>query len=128
MSIRRLLPTISTVAVAAVILLPVGSATASPPSAGHGIRNVTPITTIYAFGQKVTAVAVEFGADVNPRTLDLDSFTVSDSLYNFRFDPIADLTDPNKRADRTVTSGVHERHRRQSPTASPIVAGSSSWS
>lgn len=103
MSVRRLLSTMSTVAVAAVIVIPVGSAAASPPAADNGIRNVVPITTIYAFGQKVSAVAVEYGADVNPRTLDLDSFTVSDSLYNFRFDPIADLTDPAKRADRTVT-------------------------
>lgn len=103
MSSRPLLTTISAAAAAAITLGPVGSATASPPSAEDGIRDVIPITTIYAFGQKVSAVAVEYGADVNPRTLDLDSFTVSDSLYNFRFDPIADLTDPEKRADRTVT-------------------------
>lgn len=104
MSKGRLIPTISTAALLAAVLVPVGSAAAAPPTASDGILDVTPITTIYAFGQKVSAVALEFGADVNPRTLSTDSFTVSDSLYNFRFDPIADLTDPTKRGDRTVTN------------------------
>lgn len=92
-------------AVAAVSLLAVTSASAGAAGQpGSGIRNVIPITEILSYGQKVTAVAVEYSADVNPRTLDLDTFTVSDSLYNFRFNPIADLTDPTKRGDRTVTA------------------------
>jgi predicted peptidase len=87
------------------VLVAPGTATAKPPGhGGDGIRNVIPITQILAFGQKVTAVAVEYSADVNPQTLDRDTYTVSDSLYNFRFNPVADLTDPSKRADRTVTA------------------------
>ncbi|MFC4556123.1 alpha/beta hydrolase-fold protein [Georgenia faecalis] len=70
----------------------------------QGIQGVVPITEILAYGQKVTAVAVEYSADVDPRGLDLATFTVSDSLYNFRFNPVADLTDPTKRADRTITA------------------------
>ncbi|MDG4785319.1 hypothetical protein O7626_05125 [Micromonospora sp. WMMD1102] len=65
-----------------------------------GIRSVTPITTVYTYGQKVSAVAVEYGATVNPRTLDNTTFRVSDTVYNFRFNPIEDLA---KLADRTVT-------------------------
>ena len=90
---------------ATVLIAPTSSA---GPGQDHqpprGIKNVIPITEVLPFGQKVTAVAIEFGAKVNPRTLDRGTFTVSDSLYNFRFDPIADLTDPTKRADRSVTS------------------------
>lgn len=86
----------------ALLLAPPLSAGAAP--AAPGIQDVIPITEVLAFGQKVTAVAIEYSADVNPRTLDAGSFTVSDSLYNFRFNPIADLTDPTKRADRTITA------------------------
>lgn len=106
---RTRLVTVSAVAIAAVLLS--SSATAGGRGGGggggrpsSGIQDVIPITEILAYGQKVTAVAVEYSADVNPRTLDLETFTVSDSLYNFRFNPIADLTDPTKRADRTVTA------------------------
>lgn len=103
MSLRKLTAAVSAVALAALV-----AATATPVVAagrpGTGVQNVIPITEILSYGQKVTAVAVEYSADVNPRTLDLDTFTVSDSLYNFRFDPIGDLTDPTKRADRTVTA------------------------
>lgn len=86
-----------------------GAATGAPPGHGHGhggdgIRNVIPITEVLAFGQKVTAVAVEYSSTVNPRSLSRDTYTVSDSLYNFRFNPIADLTDPTKRGNRTVTA------------------------
>jgi predicted peptidase len=99
--IRRL-----TTAVAAlglfVIPVALGSATAQPASgrAPSGIQGVTAITNVYTFGQKVAAVAVEYSSDVNARTLDLHTYTVSDSVYNFRFDPIEDLA---KRADRTIT-------------------------
>jgi len=95
-------------AVSAAALTAVLAATStSPAAAGQsdpGIQNVIPITEILSYGQKVTAMAVEYSADVNPRTLDLDTFTVSDSLYNFRFNPVTDLTDPAKRADRTITA------------------------
>jgi len=67
---------------------------------GTGITSVTAITQIFTFGQEVAAVAVEYPAVVNPRTLDLGTFTVSDSIYNFRFSPLEDLA---TRADRTIT-------------------------
>ncbi|MEV4812206.1 hypothetical protein [Micromonospora avicenniae] len=92
------------VLVGAVLIAP-GSATAGPPDrGGDGVQNIIPITQILAFGQKVTAVAVEYSSEVNPRTLNRDTYTVSDSLYNFRFDPVEDITDPTKRADRTITA------------------------
>ncbi len=87
-----------------VIFLPTAPASSQLRPRISGIQNVTPITEVLPFGQKVTAVAVEYPYNVSWRNLDLDSFTVSDSLYNFRFNPIADLTDPTKRADRTVTA------------------------
>ena len=103
MPTRKRTPFATPAVIGAVLLAALASvpATASAPP---GIQNVIPITEILAYGQKVTAVAVEYSADVNPRTLDLDTFTVSDSLYNFRFNPVADLTDPTKRADRTITA------------------------
>jgi predicted peptidase len=109
MSNRKRVVAVSAVAIGALLLA--SSATAGGRGGGGGggsqppgIQNVIPITEILSYGQKVTAVAVEYSADVNPRTLDLGTFTVSDSLYNFRFNPIADLTDPTKRADRTITA------------------------
>jgi predicted peptidase len=89
---------------AAVLIAPASSAGPGHHPPSRGIKNVIPITEVLPFGQKVTAVAIEFGATVNPRTLDPDTFSVSDSLYNFRFDPIGDLLDPTKRAERSVTS------------------------
>jgi predicted peptidase len=103
MANRKSLTVVSAAVLGAVLLASSASAQSSA-SEPPGIQNVIPITEILAYGQKVTAVAVEYSADVNPRTLDLDTFTVSDSLYNFRFNPIADLTDPAKRADRTITA------------------------
>ncbi|MFD0974944.1 hypothetical protein [Plantactinospora endophytica] len=85
------------------MIAPSGAAGA-PGEGGDGIRNVIPITEVLAFGQKVTAVAVEYSSTVNPRDLSRDTFTVSDSLYNFRFNPVSDLTDPTKRANRTITA------------------------
>jgi predicted peptidase len=99
---RKRIAAASAAAVGAVLVL--ASASAGAPPASQGIKNVIPITQILSYGQKVTAVAVEYAQDVNPRSLDLDTFTVSDSLYNFRFNPISDLTDPTKRADRTITA------------------------
>jgi predicted peptidase len=65
-----------------------------------GIRSITPITTVYTYGQKVSAVAVEYGDTVNSRMLDNFTFTVQDTNYNFRFNPITDLP---RLTDRTVT-------------------------
>ncbi|MFC6086554.1 hypothetical protein [Sphaerisporangium aureirubrum] len=65
-----------------------------------GIRSITPITTVYTYGQKVSAVAVEYGETVNSRELDTSTFSVRDTLYNFRFNPIEDLP---KLTDRKVT-------------------------
>lgn len=106
MSNRKRVVAASVVAIGALALAPSAMAGGHGGGGGQptGIRNVIPITEILSYGQKVTAVAVEYSADVNPRTLDLDTFTVSDSLYNFRFNPISDLTDPTKRADRTITA------------------------
>jgi predicted peptidase len=66
----------------------------------EGIRSITPITTVYTYGQKVSAVAVEYGGAVDPRTLDNATFSVQDTVYNFRFNPIEDLP---KLTDRRVT-------------------------
>ncbi|MBY8871393.1 hypothetical protein K7640_05990 [Micromonospora sp. PLK6-60] len=103
MSKRTTLAT-AAVVLGAVAIAPSAAAAAPPGQGGDGVQNVVPITQILAFGQKVTAVAVEYSSVVNPRTLDTDTFTVSDSLYNFRFNPVADLTDPTKRGDRTITA------------------------
>ncbi|MFF4624186.1 hypothetical protein [Nonomuraea jabiensis] len=65
-----------------------------------GILSITPITTVYTYGQKVSAVAVEYGETVNPRELDTSTFSVQDTLYNFRFNPIEDLP---KLTSRKVT-------------------------
>jgi predicted peptidase len=75
-------------------------ASAAEPGGSTGIRSVTAITQVYTYGQKVAAMAVEYRAVVDPRTLDRNTFTVPDSIYNFRYNPIEDLA---KRADRTVT-------------------------
>jgi len=76
----------------------------------EGIRGITPITTVYTYGQKVSAVAVEYGDTVNARMLDNSTFSVQDTLYNFRFNPIEDLP---KLTDRKVT------HTYTNSTASP---------
>lgn len=99
--VTRRLVTVLTAAGIGVVLAAPAAAAAAPGTAGTaGVRSVTAITDVYTFGQKVAAVAVEYRDIVNPRTLDLKTYTVSDSIYNFRFNPIADLA---KRADRTIT-------------------------
>jgi predicted peptidase len=67
----------------------------------EGIRGITPITTVYTYGQKVSAVAVEYADTVDPRMLDNAAFSVQDTLYNFRFNPVEDLP---KLTDRRVTA------------------------
>jgi predicted peptidase len=94
---RRIAASLIVVGVAGALTTP---ASAAEPGRSTGIRGVTAITQVYTYGQKVAAVAVEYPAVVDPRTLDRDTFTVSDSIYNFRYNPIEDL---DKRADRTVT-------------------------
>lgn len=104
MSKRTSLAGTTAVALATVLIVP-GAAVGTPPGhGGAGIRNVIPITEVLAFGQKVTGVAVEYSSAVSPRHLSRDTYTVSDSLYNFRFNPVTDLTDPTKRANRTITA------------------------
>ncbi|MGC5051505.1 hypothetical protein ACLQ2S_08645 [Micromonospora sp. DT48] len=100
MRLRRTL-----VSVAAVLLLATSGTAAYSATREHGgdtggIRSITPITTVYSYGQKVSAVAVEYDATVNPRKLDNSTFTVSDTSYNFRFNPIEDLP---KLTERTIT-------------------------
>jgi predicted peptidase len=96
---RRIAVVASTVALATSGLT-YNSLTSGGGGSGDGIRSITPITTVYTYGQKVSAVAVEYGDTVNPRMLDNTTFSVQDTLYNFRFNPIADLP---KLTDRTVT-------------------------
>jgi predicted peptidase len=67
--------------------------------ASTGIQSITPITTVYTYGQKVSAVAVEYGEEVDPDSLDTTTFSVQDTAYNFRFHPIEDLS---KLTDRRV--------------------------
>jgi predicted peptidase len=87
---------------ASLIAIGLTGALTTPASAAEPerVRGVTAITQVHTYGQKVAAVAVEYRATVDPRTLDRNTFTVSDSIYNFRYNPIEDLA---KRADRTVT-------------------------
>jgi predicted peptidase len=100
MSARRRLGTlVGGVAVAASsVALVLPQSEARPPSAG--IVSVTPITEVYTYGQKVSAVAIEYAEAVDSRRVDETTFSVQDSIYNFRFNPIDDLP---KLADRTIT-------------------------
>ncbi|WP_203928256.1 hypothetical protein [Virgisporangium ochraceum] len=83
--------------------------------ANEGIRSITPITTVYTYGQKVSAVAVEYGDVVNPRELDNSTFSVQDTLYNFRFNPIEDLPEltdrPVVRTYVNTTAATRADHR-----------------
>jgi predicted peptidase len=99
MTIRRLTTITAAAGLVAALVAPASAASAHGGTR-TGIRSVTAITKVYTFGQKVAAVAIEYGDVVDPRTLDRNTFTVSDSIYNFRFSPIEDLA---TRADRTVT-------------------------
>jgi predicted peptidase len=64
------------------------------------VLSVTPITRVYTYGQKVAAVALEYGATVDPRPLNLGTFEVADTIYNFRFHSMEVLP---KLAPRTIT-------------------------
>ena len=101
MRIRILAALVISAPVLAVAAAPATGAAPSPARHSHtGIQSVTAITKVYTYGQKVAAVAIEYSKRVDPRTLDAATFTVSDSIYNFRYNPVEDLS---KRADRTVT-------------------------
>ena len=85
------------------VFLDSGAALASKPT--PGIQSVTGITTIMTFGQKVTAIAVEYPAIVKPQPIEdpenLDTYTVKDSWYDFRFDNVSKITSDIR--DRTIT-------------------------
>lgn len=97
---RRLITVLAAAGATLAIAAPAFGGTAGDRPGRTGIRGVTAITDVYTFGQKVAAVAIEYPATVDPSSLDRHTFTVSDTIYNFRFNPIDDLA---KRADRTVT-------------------------
>lgn len=111
---------------AAAVLTSAGAAYAqngNNASVITGIQSITPITEVYTYGQRVSAVAVEYSANVDPASVDLKSFTVSDTVYNFRFNPIDDLS---KMADRTITnvytnSRAHPRNDKQSVTGRYVI-------
>jgi len=85
-----------------VFLAPARAAAEKPTV---GIQSVTGITTIMTFGQKVTAIAVEYPSIVKPQPLEdpenLDTYTVKDSWYDFRFDNVSKITSDIR--DRTIT-------------------------
>lgn len=99
---RRLLASL-----AAPLVLLLGGLAAATPAAGasapsaEGAVSITPITEVLTFGQKVVAVALEYGADVAPDGLDTESFTVLDSPYNFRAHDPAHL---DALEERTITA------------------------
>ncbi|MFF0717902.1 hypothetical protein [Micromonospora sp. NPDC003816] len=100
MRLRRTLTAVAAVALLATSGTAAYAASKGPGGNTGGIRSVTPITTVYTYGQKVSAVAVEYPQTVNPRELDNSTFSVSDTVYNFRFNQMEDLP---KLADRKVT-------------------------
>lgn len=110
----------------AAVLTSAGAAYAQGGNSSNvvtGIQSITPITEVYTYGQRVSAVAVEYSANVDPASVDLKSFTVADTVYNFRFNPIDDLS---KMADRTITnvytnSRAHTRHNKQSVNGRYVI-------
>jgi predicted peptidase len=100
MTIRQLTSAVVAAGLVAALAAPAQAAPRAQHGQRVGIQSVTAIPKVYTFGQKVAAVAIEYPDVVSPRTLDRNTFTVSDSIYNFRFSPLEDLA---KRADRTVT-------------------------
>ncbi len=97
---RRRTTALAAAGLSGVLIMPASAASPADRGPDTGIQSVTAITDVDTYGQKVAAVAVGYSAIVNPRTLDPHTFTVTDSIYNFRYNPIEDLT---KFADRTVT-------------------------
>ncbi len=98
--LRRMGRALVTAAITAGMLLAGTTAAQSAAAAEDGIVSVTPITQVSAFGQRVTAVAVEYAATVDPASAAAQNFTVQDSSYNFRFDNISAL---DNLVDRPIT-------------------------
>ena len=121
---RRIAASLIAAGLLGALTTPAAASASAETRASTGIRSVTAITQVYTYGQKVAAVAVEYPDVVDPRTLDRDTFTVSDSIYNFRYNPIEDLP---KRADRTVekvytnSSPALRAHGRSTPGRYVIV-------
>lgn len=66
------------------------------------VLGVTPVTEVGSFGQQVTAVVLEYAADVDAAALTPEDFRVEDSGYNFRFAGIETLPDLVDRAVESV--------------------------
>jgi len=101
-----------------------------------GIQSITGITTVMTFGQKVTAIAVEYPANVKPEPIEdpenLDTYTVLDSWYDFRFDGIDKLDDLRPRTilrmytndqPETIPDGVSKAGRFVIVELSPLDYG-----
>lgn len=73
------------VAMFALSLSLTSQVSAAPRQTVSGVKSVTDINTVMTFGEKITAVAVEYASIVNPAPLQLNTFTVNDSYYDFRF-------------------------------------------
>lgn len=86
--------------VAAIALVGVNVAHASPEEEPK-VLSITPITEIYTFGQKVSAIAVEYSETVDANRIALDTYRVSDRNYVFRFDEVDKM---GEMADRTITA------------------------
>jgi len=91
------------------VILASAAAPAKKPT--PGIQSITGITTVMTFGQKVTAIAVEYPANVKPEPIEdpenLDTYTVLDSWYDFRFDTVASLDDLRPRTITRMYTNDH---------------------
>lgn len=92
---------LTSAAVAASVIATGVLAAPAASAATDGIVSVTAITEVSTYGQRVTAVALEFDGTVDPASISPDGFTVEDSSYNFRFDTIDKLTNL---VDREITA------------------------
>jgi len=117
-----------------ISLSPVIRVAAEKPT--PGIQSITGITTVMTFGQKVTAIAVEYPANVKPEPIEdpenLDTYTVLDSWYDFRFDGIDKLDDMRPRTilrmytndqPETIPDGVSKAGRFVIVELSPLDYG-----
>lgn len=98
---RRRASRLAAVVVATALAAAGAFVAAQPASAAtDGVVSVTPITQVSTYGQRVTAVALEFDGLVDPASVDPDGFRVEDTGYNFRFNSIDELDDL---VDREIT-------------------------
>lgn len=113
-----------------------GSGTVHAKKPVPGIQSITGITTVMTFGQKVTAIAVEYASIVKPEPIEdpenLDTYTVLDSWYDFRFDGIDKLDDLRPRTilrmytndqPATIPNGVSKPGRFVIVELSPLDYG-----